>query len=58
MNLLLLSDLPRVDESRPHYDALLNLEPRETLGRKLVRVYQRFFRRSTARLFRRAKSRA
>ncbi|MDR5817191.1 MULTISPECIES: hypothetical protein [unclassified Caballeronia] len=50
MNLLLLSDLPRVEESRPHYDAMLNLEPRETRYRKLAR----FFRRLTSRLFRRA----
>lgn len=42
MNFLLLSQLPRVDESRRHYDAMLNLEARETRTRALARLWQRF----------------
>jgi hypothetical protein len=50
MNFLLLENLPRVDESRPHYDAMLNLAPREPRRRALARIW----RRLTARLVRRA----
>lgn len=42
MNFLLLSQLPRVDESRRHYDAMLNLDAREARAHGLTRVWQRF----------------
>ncbi|SAK84213.1 hypothetical protein AWB79_05736 [Caballeronia hypogeia] len=49
MNFLLLSQLPRVDESRNHYDALLHLDEREAR----VGAFRRFFR-GIAALLRRA----
>ncbi|SAK65406.1 hypothetical protein [Caballeronia ptereochthonis] len=41
MNFLLLSQLPRVDESRRHYDAMLHLEARENRARAPARIWRR-----------------
>jgi hypothetical protein len=41
MNFLLLSQLPRVDESRSHYDAILNLDERHARAGVLRRFWRR-----------------
>lgn len=42
---LLVSQLPRVDEARPHYNEMLTLEPRSSVSARMAAAFWTAFKK-------------